>query len=174
MDKIAKIPWWLLLIQGILILLLGILMLTWPGLTTIVLLRFLGIYWLISGIFSLVSIFLDSTQWLWKLFSSIIGILAGIAIIDHPILSAIFVPATMLVVMAILGIAFGLFHLIQVFRGGSWIWGLLGVFSILLGILLFSVPVLSTIALPFVFGGVCLVGGVVLIYLAFRFRQTMV
>jgi uncharacterized membrane protein HdeD (DUF308 family) len=171
MDKIAKLPWWLVLFQGFLITLLGTLMLAWPGLTTVVLLRLLGIYWFISAIFSILSIFADRSDWLWKSISGVTGILAGIAIINHPLLSAILVPATLLILMAILGIAFGIFYVIQVFRGGSWIWGILGAFSILLGVLLFSLPLLSIAAIPLVFGGVSLVVGIAAIYMAFRLRR---
>ncbi|MBK7916549.1 MAG: DUF308 domain-containing protein [Chloroflexi bacterium] len=47
------VPWWAVLIQGISALIIGILLITNPAMTTIVLVQFVGIYWLISGIFLL-------------------------------------------------------------------------------------------------------------------------
>jgi len=41
---------------------LGALLLTNPAMTTIVLIQFLGIYWLVKGIFEIVSIFIDHRQ----------------------------------------------------------------------------------------------------------------
>ncbi|MBI4673502.1 MAG: DUF308 domain-containing protein [Chloroflexi bacterium] len=88
MGKITT-PWWLFLIEGISSIVLGLLLLTNPAVTVLVLVQFLGIWWLVSGILDIVGIFMDKTAWGWKLFSGIIGILAGIVILQHPILSTI-------------------------------------------------------------------------------------
>jgi uncharacterized membrane protein HdeD (DUF308 family) len=143
---------------------------TRPGLTTVVILQFLGVYWLISGVFSVLSIFADGSRWVWKLPAGILGIVAGLAIINHPLLSAILLPTTLFIILAIFGIGFGVFYLIQAFRGGSLGWGVLGVLSILVGLLLLSVPFLSVAALPYLFGIVGVVGGVAAIVMAFRAR----
>ncbi|NJN84083.1 MAG: hypothetical protein HC802_18620 [Caldilineaceae bacterium] len=78
------VPWWIVLIEGIAALVIGILLLQSPVETTVFLIQVLGIYWLITGIMSLVNIFIDSHMWGWKLFSGILGIVAGIWIIQHP------------------------------------------------------------------------------------------
>ena len=53
----------------------------------------LGFYLLITGMLSLVRIFVDrSTLWLWSLLSGIVGILAGIFVLNHPLLAAVTVP----------------------------------------------------------------------------------
>jgi len=62
-------PWWVVLIEGIAAIIIGILLLANPRATTVVLIQFLGIYWFIIGIIDIVRIFIDSSMWGWKLFS---------------------------------------------------------------------------------------------------------
>src|SRR5258708_9650199 len=54
-------PWWVVLIEGIFSLILGIFLITAPGMTTVFLVTVLGFYWLVRGIFSLVGIFISGT-----------------------------------------------------------------------------------------------------------------
>ena len=51
--KQEGIPWWLVLIQGIAYLIIGILLLSSPGSTLLIIIQILGIYWIISGALSL-------------------------------------------------------------------------------------------------------------------------
>jgi uncharacterized membrane protein HdeD (DUF308 family) len=68
--------WWLFLLQGIAAILLGLMLLTNPGATLLALTTFLGFYLLITGVLSLVRVFVDrSTAWIWSLLSGIVGIL---------------------------------------------------------------------------------------------------
>ena len=77
--------WWFFLLEGIAGIILGILLLTDPGATILVLVTFLGFYWLIMGILALVRMFIDrSVPWFWELLIGIIGILAGILVLRHP------------------------------------------------------------------------------------------
>jgi hypothetical protein len=54
------LAWWVVLIQGILSILIGVLLLASPGMTVLVLVQFLGIYWLVGGVLTLVSIFVET------------------------------------------------------------------------------------------------------------------
>lgn len=94
-------PWWLVLINGIAALILGILLITNTGATIFILVQFLGIYWLISGIFSIIAIFVDSSSWGWKLFSGILGIIAGILVLNHSLWSALLVPTVLVIIIGI-------------------------------------------------------------------------
>jgi uncharacterized membrane protein HdeD (DUF308 family) len=167
----ASVPWWAVLLQGIAAIILGILLLAAPGATTFVLVQFLGIYWLVSGTFALVSIFLDRTHWVWKLISGILGIIAGILIVQHPMWSAILVPATLVLLLGIQGIIVGVINLFQAFNGGGFGIGILGVLSILFGLVLVFNPLGAAIALPWVLGVLAIVGGAAAIYMAFRLKR---
>src|SRR4051812_20409478 len=106
--------WWLLLLQGTAALILGLLLLTAPDVTLIGLVTFLGVYWLITGVLSLVSMFVNhSVHWIWSLITGIVGILAGIFVLNHPLLAALAVPAILVVVLGLEGVALGLFEIIS-------------------------------------------------------------
>jgi uncharacterized membrane protein HdeD (DUF308 family) len=150
---------------------LGLLLLTNPAMTTFVLIQFLGIYWLIKGIFDIVSMFIDHRQWGWKLFGGILGIIAGIVILQHPLWSAILVPATLVWLLGFFGIVMGCISLFQAFKGAGWGVGILGVLSIIFGLYLLANTLISTLSLPWVVGIFALIGGVVAIWNSFKVRS---
>ena len=58
-----SVPWWLVLLEGIAAVIIGIFLLTSPGITLFALVQVTGFFWLIGGIFRIVSIFVDSSSW---------------------------------------------------------------------------------------------------------------
>ncbi len=166
-----SVPWWLVLLQGIALIVLGALLLTSPGMTTVVLIQFLGIYWLIKGIFDIVSMFIDHRQWGWKLFGGILGIIAGIVILQHPLWSTLLVPATLVWILGFMGVIMGGISLFQAFKGAGWGVGILGVLSIVFGLYLLANTFVATLSLPWVLGIFGLVGGVVAIWNSFKLRS---
>ena len=171
MTSEAKlVPWWVVLIEGIAAIIIGVLLLVNPRITTTVLIQFLGIYWFIVGIIDIVRIFMDSSMWGWKLFSGIIGILAGIAIIQYPLWSSLLVPTVLVWVFGFFGIIIGVIGLIQAFQGAGWGAGILGILSILFGLLLIFNAFVASLTLPFIFGILGVVGGLAALVMAFRMR----
>jgi len=172
--KTASDIWWLFLLQGIATLILGVLLVISPGMTTAVLVQFLGVYWLVSGIFSIVGIFVGDREihWGWLLLSGVLGILAGIAVLKHPLLSTILLPTILVYLIAIEGIVMGVVNLIEAFKGGGWGTGIWGVVSIIFGVILFGSPLLSAVALSVVMGAFGVVGGIALIVISFRMRSS--
>jgi uncharacterized membrane protein HdeD (DUF308 family) len=164
------IPWWLVLLEALAAIIIGLLLLINPGSTLAVLVRLLGFYFLITGVLSIISIFIDSSAWGWKLFSGILGILAGIVIIEHPLWSTLIVPTTFIFVIAIFAIIIGVINLIHASRGAGWGKAALGALSILLGVVLLSRPLLATISLPLILGILALAGGFLAMIDAFRLR----
>ena len=165
-------PWWLLLMGGILNIIVGILLLTNPVKTTLAMAWVLGLYWLIQGIFVLVGMFLDHTAWGWKLFMGILGILAGIAVMRHPVASAVTIPMILVLMLGIQGMIVGAISLVMAFKGGGWGAGILGGLSINFGlILVLNFANLGTVAVfIWVVAILALAGGIVQIIQAFRQR----
>jgi uncharacterized membrane protein HdeD (DUF308 family) len=163
--------WWIFLLQGFAGVALGLLLVTEPSATTLAIVTFLGFYWLIMGIFALVRCFVDrSVPWVWSLLIAIVGILAGLSVIKHPLLAAIGVPTAIVVIIAIQGLVMGGLEIISAFRGagiGSFI---LGAIYVLMSILLLAKPIAAAIAVPLVFGVILLIQGAALIVLALRAR----
>lgn len=165
------VPWWVILIQGIALLILGILFLTAPAATLVTLIFFLGIYWLIGGIMDIVSIFINKTAWGWKLLSGIIGIVAGILIMQHPLWASILVPATLIWLLGLMGIVIGVVGIIRAFQGDGWGAGILGIFSIIFGLILLGNAMLAAIGVPLLLGIFGLIGGGVSIWQSFQVKK---
>jgi uncharacterized membrane protein HdeD (DUF308 family) len=167
-----SVPWWLVLLEGIAAVIIGIFLLTAPGITLLFLVQVTGFFWLIGGILRLVSIFVDSSLWGWKLLAGIVGVLAGLVVLQHPLWSTLLLPAVYVIILGIQGIILGGTGLVMAFRGGGWGSGVLGVLSIILGIVLLLNPLFIGIAvLPFVLGAFALLGGILAIVAAFAMRR---
>ncbi|MBV9356419.1 MAG: DUF308 domain-containing protein [Chloroflexi bacterium] len=164
--------WWLPLLEGIALIIIGILLFTDTEQTIFTLVLFLGIWWFISGIFDLISLFVDRTHWGWKLFSGILGIIAGLVVIRHPMWAALLVPATLVWILGIFGIVIGVVALFRAFQGAGWGVGILGIVSIVLGIILFGADVgIAAITIIYVGAIWAIIGGVAAIIFAFRLRS---
>lgn len=165
-------PWWIPLIQGIALVVVGILLFTTTATTTLVLAQILAIYWLISGIMEIVSIFIDRSAWGLKLIGGIIGIWAGLFIINNPIGGTLAFGLAVVVILGVQALMLGVVNILQAFRGAGWGIGLLGVVNIILGIILLSNALKATIMLPWILGGFAVVGGIAAIVMAFRLKTT--
>jgi uncharacterized membrane protein HdeD (DUF308 family) len=168
---VALTPWWLLLLEGIAGVILGVLLLTDTARTLFTLVLFLGIYWFISGIFDLVLMFIDRRQWGWKLFSGIIGILAGLVIVRDPLWASAFIPATLVWLLGAAGVVIGVVMILRAFTGGGWGIGLLGVLSLIVGILFFAHTLFTAVVLIYTVAIVAIIGGVLAIIGAFMLRR---
>jgi uncharacterized membrane protein HdeD (DUF308 family) len=163
--------WWLYLLYGVAAVLLGLLMLAAPEMTIVALMPFLGVYWLIIGILAFVRIFVDrTTPWIWSLLIGVLGTLAGIFVLRHPLLAAITVPTTLVIVLGVQGLVMGMVEIFGAFKGGGIGSFILGVINIVIGILLLSSPWSAALAVPLVFGLLLLAQGIILIIYAFRVR----
>jgi len=169
--RTAIYPWWVILLEGAAATILGILLLTAPGATVAFLVQVLGWYWLVSGIFAIVSIFVSSRQWGWKLASGILGIIAGLVIINHPLWSAVLIPTVLTLVLGIYGIIAGAVLLWGAFRGAGWGAAALGALAILLGIALIVAPFVATVTIIVTAGILAIVGGVLAIISSFGLRR---
>ena len=170
-------PWWLTLITGIAVLILGAVMLWAPAKTKLetyqFLIFFLGFYWLFEGIFDIVAMFVDHSMWGWKLFIGIVSILAGGVILMYPVAAGLTLPRIFALVLGIWGLMYGVILLIMAFRGGGWGAGILGALGILFGIVLMVNYTTPGMGLSMLWSAAVLgvVGGIVLIVQAFRQRS---
>lgn len=96
--------------------------------------------------------------------------LAGFYVLEHPLVSALLIPTTLVIVMGVQGIVLGVISLIMAFLGRGWGAGILGAISFIFGVILLGSPLLAGATLPFIFGAFALIGGVIAIFQAFRLR----
>ena len=90
--------WWVFLLEGIASLIFGALLLTSPAATLFALVIFLGFYWLFVGVLELVRVFVDdSVPWYWSLLIGVVGIVAGLIVLKHPLFAAVALPTALVV-----------------------------------------------------------------------------
>jgi uncharacterized membrane protein HdeD (DUF308 family) len=163
--------WWVFLLQGIAGIFLGLMLITAPGTTLVSLVIFLGVFFLMNGILSLVQMFVDRTvPWIWSLLIGISGIAAGILIMRHPLVAALTLPTMIVIIFGVEGLVMGVLEIIGGFAGGGIGSFIRGAFNFVIGLLLLSSPMTAGLAVPLVFGALLLVEGAALIILAFRVR----
>lgn len=170
-------PWWLTLILGIAAIVVGALLL-WGNLITKVetyflLVTVLGVWWLVDGLFDIVSLFVDRTAWGWKLFVGLISVLAGGYILLHPIVAGMQLPQVFVLVLGVWGVIKGVLWFVLAFKGGGGAYAIIGVFAFFFGLTLiaaYGVPGLGVTAVwvAALFG---LVGGFFQIYRALQQRK---
>jgi uncharacterized membrane protein HdeD (DUF308 family) len=168
----ATFPWWLVLLEGIFAGIFGLLLLSAPTATLLFLVQVFGFYLFLGGIFRVVSLFTDSSSWGWKLVGGLLGIIAGIAVLQHPIWSSVMVPTYIIYIIGFIAIAEGVIELIAAFQGSGWGLGILGILRIVFGIILVSNPLLGVLALPIVLGALMLVGGIFAVVVSLRMRSS--
>lgn len=162
--------WWLVLLRGIAALILGIFLISSPGMTTVVLITFVGAYWLVDGIFSLVGMFVDRRAWGLKLALGLLGILAGIYVLRHPLWASVLVVSFVVILLGIQGLIAGVLHLIRGFRGEGWGPIVLGILYVIFGLVLLANVYVAALSLPVVLGIFGIVAGIILIVVSFRVR----
>lgn len=170
--------WWLVLLRGIVAVLLGISLFTNTAATLAVIIVFLGIYWLIDGIFTLLASFTGrkvNENWGWGMFSGVISILAGLAILAHPVLTTLFSVSFIASIAGIMIVFSGVSSIVTGFRlrktSGEWMMIIGGVLTSLLGLLLLMNPLFSALVFVYILAIFALIGGIVMITLAFKIKK---
>jgi len=100
----------------------------------------------------IVSLFLDRTAWGLKLLGGIIGIWAGLFIINNPLGGTLALGLAVVVILGIQSLILGVIHLLQAFRGAGWGMGVLGIINIIFGLILLGNTLIAAATLPWVLG----------------------
>jgi uncharacterized membrane protein HdeD (DUF308 family) len=134
----------------------------------------IGIYWLVDGVFGLVSAFralAKHERWGWLAFEAAIGILAGVAALALPVLTLL----VWIYIIAAWAVISGVLEAIAAFRldhgHGRWWLVLAGIVSVAFGVLLGVWPVAGAVALTYWIGAYALVFGASLIALGWVLRN---
>ena len=144
------LPWWLVLVEGIVVTLFGLILLVAPGASLVLLVWLIGIYLLIAGISRFVGIFLDSSYWGWKLVAGILCLIAGVAILSNPLWSTTLASTWLVILVGFLAMLQGAAGLIVAFQGGGWGMGVLSVLGILFGLFLVINPLIGVATLTLI------------------------
>jgi uncharacterized membrane protein HdeD (DUF308 family) len=168
--------WWLLLLEGIISVLLGVYALTRPGITLVALIVVWGLFALVNGVIQVVRSFGDAhdghSAWGWQLAAGLVGIVAGLVILRWPGISALFV----LFLVGIWAIVTGIVSIVHAIADHeamphAWLVALGGVVSVLFGIVMFAWPGVGLLTLVYLVGIYAIVFGVIACITAFRLHS---
>jgi uncharacterized membrane protein HdeD (DUF308 family) len=177
-GQAASTIWWLVLLRGIFAIILGIILFTTPGATLIVIMTFLGAYWFVDGIFTLIASIQgkkENKNWGLGVFGAILSILAGLAVFAQPIVATIFTTAVLVYLMGFMILASGISSIATGFKlrktSGEWVMIYGGVLAVLLGLLLLFNPILTASVFVSLLGFFSIVGGIILIVYSLKIRK---
>jgi uncharacterized membrane protein HdeD (DUF308 family) len=184
MKQVMVDHWWLALINGIALIIIGGLLLAQPAKTTVVLVQVLGIYWIIAGIFNLVGAFTGAAGGSkgWAIVLAIIYIIAGIVIVGSPVAASVFTTTFLVYLLAFSAIFNGI---IMIFAGrqthasagrerslGSF---LLGAFNVIIGVIILMAglnnPIVAVSSLVWAAGFMAILFGIMASIQSFRLRS---
>jgi uncharacterized membrane protein HdeD (DUF308 family) len=167
--------WMLFLIEGIILVVLGLAAIMVPVIATLAVAIFLGWLFLISGVVGLVTTFWmrQAPGFWWSLLSAVLAIAAGIVLLAWPVSGAVSLTLVLIVFFIIEGVASIMLAIEHRRRlSGRWGWLLAsGVVDLILaGMLLVGLPGTATWALGLLVGINMIFGGSSLIAMALHAR----
>jgi uncharacterized membrane protein HdeD (DUF308 family) len=175
LAKSVRDHWVLFLVEGIVLLCLGMLAIVVPLVASLAATVFFGSILLIAGLTGLIATFAarHAPGFSWSLISAVLGIVTGALLLASPVTGAISLTIVLIAFLFIEGAASIMFAVQHRKRdSGSWGWMLAsGVIDIILGAMLFAgLPGTALWALGLLIGINMLVGGWSLIAMALSAR----
>jgi uncharacterized membrane protein HdeD (DUF308 family) len=168
--------WVLFLVEGIILVILGVAAIVLPPLATLAFTIIIGWIFLVSGIVGLITTFWarHAPGFWWSLVSAIIAIAAGLVLLARPItgtLSLTLVLIAFFVVEGVASIFYGIEHRNQL--SGRWGWMLVsGIIDLILAAIIFAgLPGTAVWALGLLVGINMVFGGAALIAMALAARH---
>jgi uncharacterized membrane protein HdeD (DUF308 family) len=164
--------WWAVALRGLMAVLFGLLTFLIPGVTLISLVLLFGFYAILDGIFDIVSAVKAPGHHWPLLVEGVVGIVAGIVTFMWPGITAM----VLLYLIAFWAILTGVLEIVAGIRlraviANEMLLILMGVISVLFGILIIIFPGAGALAIIIWIGAYALLFGIILIALAFRLRK---
>lgn len=185
MNKIKQVKkaarhWWVVLIQGLLFFILGIIFVMSPGDTLFTLIQILAFYWLLSGALTIVSATAGEYKGsrVWGFLSGSVSLLAGIFMLAYPLVAYKVTTVFWIYIFAFASVLYGILQVVEGTSvrnnaGKEWAWGnlFLGIFNIFFGLTLFIFPIAAAIAYVWIAGIMAIIGGLALLWTAYRLKK---
>jgi len=169
--------WVLFLIEGIVLVVLGMLAIVVPQIATLAVAIFLGWLFLISGIVGLITTFMarHAPGFWWALLSAVVAIAAGLLLVEWPVSGAIsltYLLIAFFVIEGVVSIMYALEHKKEL--SGRWAWMLVsGIIDLILAVMILAgLPSTAAWALGLLVGINMLFGGTSMIAMALHARSS--
>jgi uncharacterized membrane protein HdeD (DUF308 family) len=173
-ETVAR-HWWVLLVRGVFAVILGVLAISLPGVTALALALLFGAYALVDGVVAIVHagrMAKTGSRWGWLLAEGVLGVLFGIAALTFPgitLLLLVYIVAGWAIVTGVTAITTA--WRVRATIKGEWLWMLVGVLSIVFGIVVAFEPAAGLFAVVYTFAFYAILTGVTFIGLGFRLRS---
>lgn len=148
--------WWMSLVRGILLIVFGLMMLSWPGRSLLVLIQVMGAYWLVGGVFDLVEGIVGRPERsrLWMILGGVLSMIAGFLVMGHPVISGLMASTFLVYFMGIAALAVGITQILAGREGKRSLGSLiLGILTVIFGVIVLLNPLVTQaviiLVLPF-------------------------
>ena len=172
-SRIAEL-WWVVALKGASAMVLGALAVLWPSITLIILALIFAAYCVVDAVFSIVLAVRSAKsheRWWWSALNALVALAAAAAAIFYPGLTVL----AFVVVLAAWALISGAVSIIAAFRlkrdHGRWWLILIGVVSVILGVVLVALPGLGLSALTWMIAFQSWLAGGALLALAYQLRM---
>ena len=172
-DKYISCSWWQLLLRGLLALFFGLYAIFRPGQMLFILVILNAAFWLVDGIFMFFASLAGTVAGvnrLWLAVRALIGIIAGIAVFTHPVISTLFLVWLTVLILAVLAMFSGVQEIILgAKRKNGWlIFG--GIIYVIFSLIILHAPIMAAGPITRIIGIFVAIGGLSLSIFSLRLR----
>lgn len=175
MEAASRIPWWVFALQGLVLLIFGILAIVLPGITLLVLMIAFGAFLLVDGVFAVAgSIVSRKTKWWLLLPAGVVSIVIGILVLAWPDITAL----VLLYLIALWAVIAGVMQILTAIfwpaerKTDRWLLVLGGLVALGFGVLMFAWPAAGALAIIWLIAVFAILFGIMRLGLAFSVRKS--
>lgn len=175
-SAVLGVAWWYFLLRGLALVIAGAIFLFKPGMGTVAFTQVIGAFVLFDGLLTVISAFTSGTKArLWTIARGALATLIGWIIFTRPALIAGFTMNTLIYVVAFIVLISGIIEVVATLKGKARkkkqpsLLG--GALLIAFGLLLLFAPLAFGLLIVRVIGGVAILIGLVLLFLAFQSKK---
>ena len=168
--------WWLPLVRGIMLFILGVYALFRPGMTMATFAQVAGFFLVFDGIIAIIAgVVGEVPSRLWTILRGVVAVLAGIFVFANPVLVAGLTASVVVSVIGVLAILSGAMEIVAAIKdrkeieGEGWLI-LGGALLVLIGIALLATPMLFGLSMVRILGLFAIASSIAMIIFAFRLK----
>lgn len=167
--------WWTFEVRGVVAILFGLTAVLLPGLTLAALVLLFGAFAFVEGLFAIIGALRGRHHdWGWHLIDGLIGIGIGVITAFWPGLTALGLLYAIAAFFILTGaVRIGIALRLHGVAGHPWFLGILGLISIVVGIILVASPGAGALAIVWLIGLNAIVIGVIFVALGLRVRTAL-
>lgn len=166
----GTVAWWAIMILGFVSLLLGFLVSTRPPSDTVFLVRGFGLFWLLSGIVSLVMFFIKQCRSALLLLAGFLGLAAGFLVIQNLFWSSLIPLTSVVTALGVIGLLIGAAYLLLAYQRRDVGAVIIGAIGVLYGAMLILYTLVEFKGFSTMLSLIGMLWGIAAMLLAYRIR----